>query len=273
MVQRAIHGAEGRVRGPDGARMGFTMREEFLADALAAVGREEDALAEVAEAAQIITTGLDEGGLEFGAFGGHGQAGGGTDDLITVQGEDDETLLTARVGLEVVALVVEAAVIEIRILAEDGDAERAECVEVWRERAAVKVFQLEAQGFAEGLGASGLRTSSLTAGLAGRAGGAAALMGAAMSLACSGGICVSLPARSASSSRVGALTAAADLAAAGGGVADGATGGGATVVGAACLPQAVSRQRLSQQRRDVLDMRARSLADEKRASAECIQQS
>jgi hypothetical protein len=59
-----------------------------------------------------------------------------------------------EVGAEVVALVIEGAVVEVGVVAEDGDAEMTEGVEVGGEGGAVEGFEAEGHG---GIADCGLR--------------------------------------------------------------------------------------------------------------------
>jgi hypothetical protein len=86
VIGGAVDGAEGGeadVR--EGASVGFAMGEEGFADALAAILGEEDGLAEVADGVDVVV-GFEEGGLELGAFVAEGEAGGGADDLVVIEG-------------------------------------------------------------------------------------------------------------------------------------------------------------------------------------------
>ena len=146
VVGGAVDGAEGgEADAGEGAGVGFAMGEECFADALAAILGEEDGLAEVADGVDVVF-GFEEGVLELGAFVAEGEAGGGADDEVIIESEDDEAVGRTQVSAEVVALVVEGAVVEVGVVAEDGDAEVAEGVEVGGEGGAVEGFEAEGQG-------------------------------------------------------------------------------------------------------------------------------
>jgi hypothetical protein len=86
MIGRAVDGAEGGEADVwEGAGVGFAMGEEGFADALAAILGEEDGLAEVADGVDVVV-GFEEGVLEFGAFVAEGEAGGGADDEVAIEG-------------------------------------------------------------------------------------------------------------------------------------------------------------------------------------------
>ena len=151
MIRRTLHGTKSRDLSPDSPRVALAMGKESLTQPEPAILRQQNGLAEVADRLQIIATCL-EGRLELRSLLTHRHAGRCAHYAIFIQGQHDKAPRAAQVALQVVTLVIEAAVVEVGILSKDGDAQCAQRVDVRCQGSAGEWQKSEGHGPQKGRG-------------------------------------------------------------------------------------------------------------------------
>lgn len=107
--------------------MGLAPVEEGVAQAVAAIGRQQDRLGAIEDVAQRLGP-VGEGGGKILGVVLHRRAGGGADHARAVPGRDHDGA-GAGIGAQIVALIGRIAVIQIGPVAEDRDAQAREVVQ------------------------------------------------------------------------------------------------------------------------------------------------
>jgi len=156
MISGTHHGEEAGVcDGWERPGVLFSPIEEAVADALAAVGGQEDGFTEV-EYCRGIIAGAGEGMADIVRLAPEGACGGGTDQGRRVKGGDYHR--TGRTGErgEIVFFIAEITIVEIGIFCEHGDAQAGECGDLGGEVGACEWGDVDAHGRGE-IGAGGWR--------------------------------------------------------------------------------------------------------------------
>ena len=131
--------APAAAQGTDPVELRFAFLEETYAHALAAIRFLQHRLAAVKHARAIVAV-LQKRSLEFVGFVLHRDRGRGADHARTVAREHDHRFRALHVGLQVLALVVDIAVIEIGKIAKYFDAQPRQLGDMRRERIAADAF-------------------------------------------------------------------------------------------------------------------------------------
>lgn len=137
MVVRALHGTEGATVAAEVLRVRLADGEEPATQAEAPVLGPHDRFAEVEDVVKGMAAGAP-GRLHFLLGGLHRQCGGGPYRLFAVAHQDDDAGRVGEIAFEVVLLVLQAAVVEIRPLGKDPNAQLSDGLQMGPSRLAVQ---------------------------------------------------------------------------------------------------------------------------------------
>jgi hypothetical protein len=122
MIVRPDDGAEAAPAPPQPARLRLAQIEEAMADALPAKIGQQHRLAAIEDVAQLETR-RREGGGEFPRMVFHRCTGDRADQPVAVTRTCDDGVSAVDIGAQIAPLVIHVAIINIGLVAEDGDAQ------------------------------------------------------------------------------------------------------------------------------------------------------